>query len=103
MTPESFLIRDATAADVSQLAELHVATFIETHGGRGPTFQTREWQWREAFGQNNRDWFCYVIARGDGSLVGFAKGMPYTGDLPGFAGELNKIYLLREFHRRGLG
>ena len=85
------------------LARLHVDTFIETHGGPGPTVQTREWQWREAFAQTKPDWFCFVIAGENGGLIGFAKGMPYTGDLSGFAGELNKIYLLREFHRRGLG
>lgn len=103
MTPESFIIREATAADVPALAQLHVVTFIETHGGPGPTFQTREWQWREAFAETNPDWFCYVISREDGALIGFAKGVPHTGGVPGFAGELNKIYLLREYHRRGLG
>jgi hypothetical protein len=36
-------------------------------------------------------------------LIGFAKGQPYAHlDQPDFAGELNKIYLLRAFHRRGL-
>jgi ribosomal protein S18 acetylase RimI-like enzyme len=103
VTPQPFLIREATAADVPALAQLHVVTFIETHGGLGPTFQTREWQWREAFAETNPDWFCYVISREDGALIGFAKGVPHTGGVPGFAGELNKIYLLREYHRRGLG
>jgi ribosomal protein S18 acetylase RimI-like enzyme len=101
--PLDFVIREATAADVPALAQLHVATFIETHGGRGPGYGLRESQWREAFSQPHPDWFCHVIARDTGALIGFAKGMPYTGDLPGFAGELNKIYLLREYHRRGLG
>lgn len=97
------MIREATAADVPALAQLHVTTFIETHGGRAPTFQTREWQWRDAFAATNPDWFCYVISREDSALIGFAKGVPHTGGVPGFAGELNKIYLLREYHRRGLG
>ncbi len=99
----SFAIREASAADVPALAQLHVTTFIETHGGRGPTFQTREWQWRETFAQTKPDWFCHVISREDGALIGFAKGVPHAGGVPGFAGELNKIYLLREYHRRGLG
>src|SRR5215471_16559709 len=103
MSIEPFLIREATPADVPALARLHVATFIETHGGRRPTYERREWQWREAFAQPARNWFCFVIACQDDELVGFAKGMPYTGGLPGFAGELNKIYLLRQYHRRGLG
>ncbi len=100
---ESFVLREASAEDVPALARLHVVTFGETHGGPGPTYATREWQWREAFAQPKRNWFCFVIARDNGELIGFAKGIPYTGDLPGFAGELNKIYLLRAYHRRGLG
>lgn len=40
----------------------------------------------------------------NGELVGFAKGTLYDhSDQPGFFGELNKIYLLREHQRRGLG
>jgi ribosomal protein S18 acetylase RimI-like enzyme len=100
---ESFTIREASAADVPALAQLHMVTFIETHGGRGPSFQTREGQWREAFAETDPNWFCYVISREDGRLTSFAKGVPHTGGVPGFAGELNKIYLLREYHRRGLG
>jgi len=100
---EKFQVREATSEDVPALARLHVVTFVETHGGPGPTYQTREWQWREAFAQLDRNWFCFVITRENGELIGFAKGMPYSGGLPGFSGELNKIYLLREYHRCGLG
>jgi ribosomal protein S18 acetylase RimI-like enzyme len=100
---ESFTIREAAAADAPALAQLHVATFIETHGGRGPPFETRKWQWREAFAETDPNWFCYVISGEDGGLIGFAKGVPHDGSMPRFAGELNKIYLLREYHRRGLG
>lgn len=103
MTPGAFAIREASAADVPALAQLHVVTFIETHGGRGPSFETRERQWREAFAESDPNWFCYVIACENGGLIGFAKGVPHTDGVPGFSGELNKIYLLREYHRRGLG
>src|SRR5262249_9235447 len=49
-------------------------------------------------------WFCIVIEGPTGELIGFAKGQRYSHlDQPDFAGELNKIYLLREYHRRGLG
>jgi len=45
-----------------------------------------------------------VIERADGALVGFAKGSRYaSADLPGFSGELSKIYLLEEYQRLGLG
>jgi len=36
-------------------------------------------------------------------LVAFAKGRPHDGGVPGFAGELNKIYALRRVHRQGVG
>jgi len=89
----SFGIREAALADVPALARLHVATFKETHGGlRCPTYEIRELQWREAFINADANWFCFVIQRQNGELVGFAKGVPYTdGDLPDFSGELNKI------------
>jgi GNAT superfamily N-acetyltransferase len=49
------------------------------------------------------DWFCYVAAAPDGQLVGFAKGEPHDGGVPGFEGELDKIYVLRAWHRSGIG
>ena len=76
MTTGRFDIRDAVAADVPALARLHVDTFIETHGGPGPAFQLREQQWREAFAQNDPSWFCYVITRADGALVGLPRATP---------------------------
>jgi GNAT superfamily N-acetyltransferase len=91
---------------VPALAALHVQTFNETHRcGRagGPSYELRERQWREAFTVNDGSWFCFVIEDGAGELVGFAKGTPHDGGVPGFAGELNKIYVLRRCHRHGLG
>jgi len=100
---ESFVIREATSADVANLARLHVVTFIEAHGGPGPTFETRERQWREIFAKADGSGFCFVAERENGELAGFARGVPYTDELPGYDGELNKIYVLRQYHRRGLG
>jgi GNAT superfamily N-acetyltransferase len=48
-------------------------------------------------------WFCFVVENDRGELVGFAKGKPHDGGVPGFAGELNKIYVLQRFHRQGVG
>jgi GNAT superfamily N-acetyltransferase len=73
-------------------------------GANNPTFEIRERQWREAFEVTDGSWFCFVVEGANGELIGFAKGVPYDHcDLPDFAGELNKIYLLRAYHRRGLG
>ena len=101
-----FHIRDAPEEDVPALARLHVQTFHETHcGGHadGPSFELRENQWRKAFAMNDGSWFCFVVEDDNGKLIGFAKGTPHDGAVPGFGGELNKIYVLRDFHRRGIG
>jgi len=88
------------------LAALHVVTFNETHGfsPNGPTFELRLSQWHRTFKNKDASWFCFVIENEGGDLVGFAKGQPYNhNELSEFSGELNKIYLLREYHRLGLG
>ena len=99
----TFRIREARREDLSALAALHVETFKEAHGHRGaPSFALRESQWRAAF-ESQADWFCYVAEAADGQLVGFAKGTRHDGGVPGFEGELNKIYVLRDWHRMGIG
>ena len=96
-------IRDAQPDDLPALAALHVATFKEAHGRHGaPSFELGEAQWRTAFVRET-NWFCYVAKTPNGQLVGFAKGTLHDGGVPGFQGELNKLYVLREWHRRGIG
>lgn len=104
--PASFIIRDANNADIPALASLHVKTWAQTYWfvRRPPTFRIREWQWKEQFSRNDGTWFCLVIENGKRQLIGFAKGKNYShSDLPEFSGELNKIYILREYQRLGLG
>ena len=102
----AFRVRDARVDDVPALARLHVQTFNETHcGGRstGPSYELREGQWREAFAIADGSWFAFVVEEGAGELVGYAKGTPHDGGVPGYAGELNKIYVLRCAQRQGVG
>ncbi|MGE5357805.1 MAG: N-acetyltransferase family protein [Bacteroidales bacterium] len=99
-------IRDARPDDVPALARLHVETFNETHcDGRphGPAYELRHRQWSDAFASADKTWFCLVVEDGDGQMIGFAKGTRHDGGVPGFEGELNKIYVLRRFHRQGVG
>jgi ribosomal protein S18 acetylase RimI-like enzyme len=104
---KAVIIREASSADVPALARLHVTTFNETHAPvlrNGPTYEIREYQWRQAFRSADGTWFCFVIEGTTGELIGFATGQRYAHpDQPDFGGELNKIYLLRQYHRRGLG
>jgi ribosomal protein S18 acetylase RimI-like enzyme len=92
-------IREATPADIPALAELHVATFRETHGG-GPTIALRASQYEQKFAGGG-EWFCVVAVRADGALVGFAVGEP--GEPSGGAGHVDKIYVRSEYQRLGLG
>jgi GNAT superfamily N-acetyltransferase len=98
------VIREAAAGDIPALAQLHVTTWNDTYaplGMRGPPVAIREQQWRQAFAKANGSWFCFVVENAKGQLVGFAKGN--RSDNPEYAGELNKIYLLREYQGLGIG
>ena len=102
----AFQLREVRETDIPALAKLHVETFNETHrGGRpgGPSYELRERQWREAFEREAGSWFGYVVEDESGELVGFAKGTPHDGGVPGYTGELNKIYLLQRVQRQRLG
>ena len=101
---QSLRIREASAEDIPALAALHVVTWNATYAPllmRGPSYAVRERQWREAFARGDGGWFCFVVERADGELVGFAQGN--RSDNPEYDGELNKIYLLAEYQRLGLG
>lgn len=100
----SLRIREATPADVPALARLHVTTWNATYrplGAKGPSMEVRERQWRQAFARNDPDWFCLVVERPDGALVGFAQAN--RSDNPDYEGELGKLHLLLDYQRMGLG
>ena len=97
-----FNLREATVRDASSLASVHVETFRETHGG-GPTLAIRQHQWQRILGANDATDFTFVVEDDTQQLVGFARGTRHDGGVPGYDGELNKIYVLRRFHARGLG
>jgi ribosomal protein S18 acetylase RimI-like enzyme len=98
---DSITFRDAVAADIPALAELHVTTWNATYNTtRGPTIETRTWQWNQVFAKENRRDFVLVLEDRNGRLIGFTWGRPYEGE---FEGELSKIYLRWEYHGLGLG
>lgn len=84
------------------MAALHVAAWNDTYAPlmTGPAVAVREQQWRQAFEQPE-GWFCYVLARPDGALIGFTKAVfRPEHEIPG---ELNKLFLARDYQRMGLG
>ena len=69
-----------------------------------PTYQIRERQWREQFKKPTEAGFVLWSRITAASWSGLQKVESYaSGDLPGYSGELNKIYLLRQYQRLGLG
>lgn len=105
-TVDSFIIRDAVAADIPALAALHVKVFNQTHRltKNPPTIELRELQWREQFEANTDNWFCLLMENPKRELIGFAKWMAYAHpSQPAYVSELNKIYLLNDYQRLGLG
>lgn len=103
---ESFVIRELVEVDIPALAALHVKTWAQTYWMvlRPPTIRIREWQWREQFKNRDGSWFCFVIENSKNELIGFARGDKYShSDLSDFSGQLNKIYILREYQGVGLG
>jgi L-amino acid N-acyltransferase YncA len=105
-TLDDFKIRLAVEADILQLASVHVKAWADTYfmTKNPPSFGIRESQWREAFRNQDGSWFVYVVENKAGTIIGFAHGKTYhSTDLAGYQGELNKIYLLFEYHRMGLG
>jgi len=98
---DSIVFRDALAADIPALADLHVTTWNATYNTtRGPTIATRTWQWHQVFAKESRRDFVLVLEDRNGRLIGFTWGKPSEG---AFEGELSKIYLRWEYHGLGLG
>jgi ribosomal protein S18 acetylase RimI-like enzyme len=97
----SIVFRDATAADIPALAELHVTTWNATYNtSRGPTVATRTWQWNEVFAKEKRRDFVLVLEDRNARLIGFTWGKPDHGE---FEGQISKIYLRWEYHGLVLG
>jgi GNAT superfamily N-acetyltransferase len=94
--------RHVTTVDVEPLAALHVETFRETHGG-GPSIAVRRAQWEEILGKADPADFTIIVEEDEGAFVGFARGTRHDGSVPGYHGRLNKLYVLRRCHLKGLG
>ncbi len=97
-----FTLREATPSDIAVLAALHVETFRETHGG-GPPIPLREAQWQRILHANDPLDFTLLVEDDSHQPVGFARGTRHDGGVPGYQGELNKIYVLKRLRGHGCG
>jgi ribosomal protein S18 acetylase RimI-like enzyme len=103
-TVDSFTLRDATENDIPELGKLHAITWAQTYNGK-PNIKLRQYQWDKAFKEeNNGRWFCILVVDKNNKLVGFAKGIINKNEKSSEQhGDLNKIYLLSDYQRLGLG
>jgi L-amino acid N-acyltransferase YncA len=103
------IYRDMEVSDIPALAQLHALAWKQTYAPlfgidySFPTAALRQKQWEDKYASRTDKWFCIVAELGT-RLIGFASGNAYTSEeLPQFAGELNKLYLLEEHKHAGTG
>ena len=103
-TVHSFTFRDATENDTHELGKLHAITWAQTYSGK-PNIKLRQYQWNKSFKEeNDGSWFCILVVDKNNKLVGFAKGIISKNESSSEQhGDLNKIYLLSDYQRLGLG
>lgn len=102
---EALVIRRAGAADAAAIARIQVQSWRETYGGIVPqayldqlSAGREERQWRRGLGTGG--WA--FVAEWESQVVGFASG-GLSRARRDITGELFVLYLLRGFHRRGVG
>ncbi|HUQ66689.1 MAG TPA: GNAT family N-acetyltransferase [Flavitalea sp.] len=102
-------IRDLIISDIAALSQLHATAWRQTYEpifGKSyqfPTAELRKQQWEQKFAYKSQRWFCIVVELSD-RLIGFASGNSYSStELPDYDGELNKLYLLKEYHGFNIG
>ncbi|EEF57388.1 GNAT family N-acetyltransferase [Pedosphaera parvula] len=101
-------IRPAQRTDAAGIAHVHVDCWRSTYAGLVPQahLETLSHQQRE------KDWDSWLAPSGnihvfvaiqEHQIVGFASAGAYRGANQDFQAELYAIYLLPEYHRRGIG
>lgn len=106
----SFLIRPACSADSNQIAYVHVRCWEETYHHLMPpeclaqaNLNKRQQQWADYFAQAPAEQFLWVTVDSTEQIMGFVCGGPERTHHPGFDGEVYALYVLQEWHQRGVG
>ena len=103
------IIREANRKDLFSIAKVQVDSNRSTYKGIIPeeylnslSYESKEKYWDERLFSENSKEFMYVAEASDAGIVGFASAsLVRTHDL--FERELYKIYILKEFQRKGIG
>ncbi len=103
-------IRDATAADSSGIARVHVDAWRSTYAGIVPqgvlaalSYAHREANWLRLLDALPSGHCVFVAENVGDRIVGFSHGGPLRAGPSTYAGELYAIYILDAYQRRGLG
>ncbi len=105
----TFKIREAVCNDAVQMAKVYVDSWRTTYRNILPeeflaslTYEWREQKWRKILCEENNNDFCFVTENESGEVVGIAVGRFDSEDAK-YIGELNTIYLLKEYQQQGIG
>ncbi|MBX4267962.1 GNAT family N-acetyltransferase [Clostridium estertheticum] len=103
------ILREATRHDLFSIAKVQVHSNRSTYVGIMPedylnnlSYESKANEWDEKLFKETVTQFMYVVEAGDGNIVAFASAsLIRTNDL--FEREVNSIYILKEFQRKGIG
>jgi ribosomal protein S18 acetylase RimI-like enzyme len=102
-------IREATAADIANIAQVHVNSWRETYPGivsaeflQNLTAEKMVERWEKALRETQSPWKTFVVEEG-GTIKGFVKVGKSRKPEFVYNGEIYALYLLKEVQGRGLG
>jgi len=105
----SFKIRPGAAADIEAVSRAYAQAWRETYAPFAPPIFTQGMSeaaasriFHESLAPNAFSYFLFV-AEVEGRIVGFADGGRERSRPDSGEGELYALYLLKEFHGRGIG
>jgi GNAT superfamily N-acetyltransferase len=106
----SVALRDATSADVRQIAELHLASWRAAYRGivpdaflSGITIESRIVRWRQAISPRDSPLTETTVADIDGTILGVCSFGPQRKPEAAGVGEIYALHVRPESWRQGLG
>lgn len=104
------MIRLARTDDAAVIARVHINTWRTTYAGVVPeayaanmNYERSHAEWARRLSSCTHGLHAFVVEAQPGQVVGFASGGPLREALPGFAGELYAVYVLKRFQGLGYG